>query len=139
MGFPGFVVTLDPGDILTRTFMNKFGDFVANRLMTAHRDGTTGRTVWLPRNGIKMSVAVRGLDCDWPLMAVAPHPHNELVLYSNEEGQCNRNELTFLAHEYMSKLPLELYIKFNTSLVSVAMKSGVASRTNSEKMNMKHQ
>jgi hypothetical protein len=125
---PLFMLYLDTSDILTRTFFNRFLDFVAARMLEPHRDAAGGRDVWLPRRGVRMSVSLGEYDCDWPLMAVlhAPSPP-ALVLYGRGKGRCTAREMTFLAVEYASKMRIELY-------VSVVQKSLMYSEnTNVEK------
>jgi hypothetical protein len=109
---PGFLAVLDETDIMTVKFFNTFYELMANKMMTTFVPKISGDAqVWMPELPVKMSVGValpHKTDIEWPLMGVIPRPYRALILYGPY------HEFKFLAHEYSSKLPLELYINSGT-------------------------
>lgn len=108
---PGFVLSLDMSDIMTRSFAGTFDDHLANRIMEQFTDAS-GRTVYLPTPGIRISVSLGDdkHDCDWPVMGFLSKPVNALILYDRGQGRCTRKELEYLVDEYYRKLPMEMYM-----------------------------
>lgn len=123
---PAFIVMFDVTDPLTKSFYNRFYDLIAIKLLRVTFDKKTNQQVWVPIDGVKMSIGFRDYDCDWPLIAAVPYPNSAIVLFSNDASQCSFDEISFLSEEYKAKIPLELYVKIKGSKpVSIASKSNM--------------
>lgn len=123
---PAFTLSFENNDPLTKNFFYKFFDLVAIKLLQVNFDKTTHQQMWIPIEGVKISIGFRNYDCDWPLIAVIPYPDNSIILFSNDSSQCSFDELSLLAEEYKSKIPLEIYVKIKASKhVSITSRSNM--------------
>lgn len=114
---PAFQINFETSDILTKRFFRKFYDLLALKLLRVTFADTDSQQIWVPSEGVKLSMSCPGYDCDWPVMAIVPYPSNSVILFSNDTGKCTMQEMDLITIEYKSKIPLELYFKVKKSIL----------------------